>query len=106
MKDLTEGKEGKLIWRFAIPMLLGNVFQQVYNIIDSWVVGNYLGKEALGAVGASFPLIFLLISLVIGIAMGSAIIISQYFGAKDYQKVKVAIDTLNIILFLDRKSVV
>jgi putative MATE family efflux protein len=99
MKDLTEGKEGKLIWRFAIPMLLGNVFQQVYNIIDSWVVGNYLGKEALGAVGASFPLIFLLISLVIGIAMGSAIIISQYFGAKDYQKVKVAIDTLNIILF-------
>lgn len=99
MKDLTEGKEGKLIWRFAVPMLLGNVFQQVYNIVDSWVVGNYLGKEALSAVGASFPLIFLLISLVIGIAMGSTIIISQYFGAKDYEKVKTSIDTLNIILF-------
>ncbi len=99
MKDLTEGKEGKLIWKFAIPMLLGNVFQQLYNIIDSWVVGNYLGKEALSAVGASFPLIFLLISLVIGIAMGSTIIISQYFGAKDFEKVKVSIDTLYIIMF-------
>ncbi|MCF8373025.1 MAG: MATE family efflux transporter [Bacteroidales bacterium] len=99
MKDLTEGKEGKLIWRFAIPMLLGNVFQQLYNVVDSWVVGNYLGKEALSAVGASFPLIFLLISLVIGIAMGSTIIISQYFGAKDYDKVKVSIDTLYIIMF-------
>lgn len=99
MKDLTEGKEGKLIWQFAIPMLLGNVFQQLYNVVDSWVVGNYLGKEALSAVGASFPLIFLLISLVIGIAMGSTIIISQYFGAKDYEKVKVSIDTLYIIMF-------
>ncbi|MEA3443147.1 MAG: MATE family efflux transporter [Bacteroidota bacterium] len=99
MKDLTKGKESKLIWKFAIPMLLGNVFQQLYNIVDSWVVGNYLGKEALSAVGASFPLIFLLISLVIGIAMGSTIIISQYFGAKDYEKVKVSIDTLYIIIF-------
>ena len=100
MKDLTVGKEGKLIWQFAIPMLLGNVFQQLYNIVDSWVVGNYLGTEALSAVGASFPLIFLLISLVIGIAMGSTIIISQYFGAKDYEKVKISIDTLYIIMFI------
>ncbi len=99
MKDLTTGKEGKLIWRFAIPMLLGNVFQQLYNIVDSIIVGNYLGDEALSAVGASFPLIFLLISLVIGIAMGSTIVISQYFGAKDYEKVKLSIDTLYIILF-------
>ena len=99
MKDLTTGKEGKLIWHFAIPMLLGNVFQQLYNIIDSIIVGNYLGDEALSAVGASFPLIFLLISLVIGIAMGSTIVISQYFGAKDYNKVKLSIDTLYIILF-------
>ncbi len=99
MKDLTTGKEGKLIWRFAIPMLLGNVFQQLYNIVDSIIVGNFLGEKALGAVGASFPLIFLLISLVIGIATGSTIIISQYFGAKKYDKVKITIDTLYIILF-------
>lgn len=100
MKDLTTGKEGKLIWKFAIPMLLGNVFQQLYNIVDSIIVGNYLGEEALGAVGASFPLIFLLISMVIGIASGSTIIISQYFGAKDLNKVKITIDTLYIILFV------
>lgn len=99
MKDLTTGKEGKLIWQFAIPMLLGNIFHQLYNVVDSWVVGNYLGKEALSAVGASHPLIFLLISLVIGVSMGSTIIISQYFGAKDYNKVKISIDTLYIIMF-------
>ncbi len=99
MKDLTEGKEGKLIWRFAIPMLLGNIFHQFYNIVDSWVVGNYLGTEALAAVGASFPLIFLLISLVMGISMGATIIISQYFGAKSYQNVRKTIDTLYIVLF-------
>lgn len=99
MKDLTTGNEGKLIWQFAIPMLLGNIFHQLYNVVDSWVVGNYLGKEALSAVGASHPLIFLLISLVIGVSMGSTIIISQYFGAKDYGKVKISIDTLYIIMF-------
>lgn len=99
MKDLTAGNEGKLIWQFAIPMLLGNIFHQLYNVVDSWVVGNYLGKEALSAVGASHPLIFLLISLVIGVSMGSTIILSQYFGAKDYNRVKISIDTLYIIMF-------
>jgi Na+-driven multidrug efflux pump len=70
MKDLTKGNEGKLILRFTIPMLLGNVFQQLYNIVDSLIVGNFLGKEALAAVGASFPIIFTLISLIIGVAIG------------------------------------
>ncbi|MFC2119122.1 MATE family efflux transporter [Bacteroidota bacterium] len=100
MKDLTTGSEGKLIFKFALPMLLGNVFQQVYNVVDSIIVGNALGKEALSAVGASFPILFVLISLVIGIAMGGGIIISQYFGAKDYDKVKKAIGTMYIFLFL------
>ena len=99
MKDLTVGNEGKLILQFATPMLLGNVFQQLYNIIDSIVVGNYIGKEALAAVGESFPLIFMLISFVIGIAGGSTIIISQYFGAKDLSSVRKTIDTMYIFLF-------
>ncbi|MEI6124331.1 MAG: MATE family efflux transporter [Bacteroidota bacterium] len=99
MKDLTVGKESKVILIFALPMLLGNVFQQLYNIVDSIIVGNYIGKEALAAVGASFPVIFVLISLVIGVAMGSTIIISQYFGAKDFVNVKKAIDSLLIFLF-------
>jgi putative MATE family efflux protein len=99
MHDLTKGKEGRLIFRFAVPMLIGNVFQQLYNIVDSLVVGNFLGKDALAAVGASFPVIFALISLIIGIATGVTIIIAQYFGAKDLRNVKRAIDTMYIFTF-------
>jgi putative MATE family efflux protein len=99
MKDLTVGNEGKLIFQFAVPMLLGNIFQQLYNVIDSIIIGNYLGKEALAAVGASFPILFTLISLVIGIASGSTILIAQFYGASDIVKVKKTIDTLYISMF-------
>lgn len=99
MKDLSVGKESKLIFQFATPMLLGNMFQQLYNVVDSIIVGQYIGKEALAAVGSSFPIIFTLISFIIGIAIGSTVIISQYFGAKDFDKVKRAIDTLYIFIF-------
>ena len=96
MQDLTDGKAGKLIFYFAAPMLIGNVFQQLFNVIDSVVVGNFIGKEALAAVGASFPVVFMLISLIIGLVMGTTVVISQYFGAKDFVRVKRAIDTLYI----------
>jgi putative MATE family efflux protein len=99
MKNLTSGKESKLILNFAIPMLLGNVFQQMYNIADSIIVGRFIGKEALAAVGSSFPIIFTLISLIIGIGTGATIIVAQYFGAKDINNVKRTIDTLYIFLF-------
>ena len=96
MKDLTTGKEGKMIFQFAAPMLLGNVFQQLFSIVDSFVVGNFVGKEALAAVGASFPVIFVMVSMIIGIVMGTTVVISQYFGAKDFVNVKRAIDTMYI----------
>ena len=99
MKDLTAGNPGKLILYFAIPMLIGNIFQQLYNVVDSVIVGNYLGDNALAAVGASFPIFYVLISLVIGIASGNMIIISQYYGAKKMEKVKQAIDTFYITVF-------
>lgn len=99
MQDLTNGHEGKLIFRFAAPMLIGNIFQQLFNVVDSVVVGNFIGKEALAAVGASFPIIFMLISLIIGLVMGITVVISQYFGAKDYVRVKRAIDTMYIYTF-------
>jgi len=99
LKDLSVGNEGSLIFKFAMPMLLGNVFQQLYNVVDSAIVGNYIGKEALAAVGASFPIIFTLISLIIGIATGSTIVIAQYYGAKEMPKILRAIDTLYIFLF-------
>ncbi len=100
MKDLTTGKEGGIILRFAVPLFIGNIFQQLYNIVDSLVVGNFLGKDALAAVGASFPVIFALISLIIGVATGATIIIAQYFGAKNYKNVKRAIDTMYIFMFI------
>ncbi len=99
MRDLTTGKEGKLILTFTMPMLIGNVFQQLYNIIDSIIIGRYLGKEALAAVGASFPLIFTLISLIIGIATGTTIIIAQFYGAKNIEKVQRAIETMYLFVF-------
>jgi putative MATE family efflux protein len=98
MKDLTTGSVGKNILRFAMPMLLGNLFQQLYTFVDQIIVGRYLGKEALAAVGASFPVIFTLIALIIGIATGGTIVISQFFGAKNYVKVKRAIDTIFIVM--------
>ncbi|PLX14096.1 MAG: MATE family efflux transporter [Marinilabiliales bacterium] len=99
-KDLTVGKESKLIVQFALPMLAGGVLQQLYTFVDSIIVGNYLGPNALGAVGSSFPVIFALISIIIGIAMGATIVISQYFGAKDLENVKRTIDTINIFIFV------
>ncbi len=96
MQDLTSGNEGKLIFNFAAPMLVGNVFQQLFSVIDSIVVGKFIGKEALAAVGASFPVIFMMVSMIIGIVMGTTVVISQYFGAKDLSKVSRAIDTMYI----------
>ncbi len=100
MKDLTKGKERNLILKFALPMLLGSVFQQLYNIVDSIIVGHYIGKDALSAVGASFPVFYALISLVIGLGSGAGIVISQYYGAKQNDKVQIAVDTMYIFMFV------
>jgi putative MATE family efflux protein len=99
MQDLTTGPAGKQIFTFAIPMLVGNVFQQMLNVSDTIIVGRFIGTDALASTGASFPVIFTLVSLVIGITTGSSIVISQYFGARDYGMVKRAIDTSFIFLF-------
>jgi len=98
MKDLTVGSVGKNILRFAMPMLVGHMFQQLYTFVDQIIVGRFLGKEALASVGASFPVIFTLIALIIGIATGGTIVISQFFGAKDFTRVKRAIDTIFIVM--------
>lgn len=97
--DFTKGDTSKQIISFAIPIIIGNAFMQLYQYADSVIVGKYLGKEALAAVGASTPFTFMIISLVIGISMGTTITISQYFGKKDYKSVKQAADSLYIFLF-------
>ena len=99
MKDFTEGKEGRRILSFALPLLIGSVFQQLYNVVDSIIVGRVIGKEALAAIGNAFPIMFTLIALIIGVAFGGTIVISQYFGAKDYEKVRCAIGTIYVLMF-------
>lgn len=70
-RDLTKGAIVKSLWLFALPLMLGNVLQQLYNLVDTWVVGRYLGKRALAAVGASYTLMTFLTSVVIGLCLGA-----------------------------------
>ena len=93
MKDLTQGSELKTIFYFSLPILVGNLFQQLYNVADSVIVGNFLGKESLAAVGFSYQINFLLIALSTGISLGASVLTSRYFGARDMRQVKKVVDT-------------
>ena len=84
--DMTEGSPGKRIVAFAIPMLIGNIAQQLYNTVDSIVVGRYVGDNALAAVGSASPILNLLLVLFVGISVGASIMVSQYFGAKQREE--------------------
>ena len=86
--DMTKGNPTKLLLRFAVPLLIGNVFQQVYNLVDAAVIGHWGNEAALAAVGMSGPLYFLLQSFVIGMSIGVGIVVSQYYGAGDEKMVK------------------
>ena len=90
-KDMTEGNIWKHLFSFAIPLLLGNLFQQTYNMIDTAIVGQYLGEEKLASVGASSSVQFLVLGFCMGICCGFAIPVSQHFGAKNTLKMKEAI---------------
>lgn len=100
MKDLTSGHEGKSILLFTLPMLIGALFQQLYNTADSIIVGQFIGKEAMAAVSGANPIMFLLTSLLTGITLGFSILVSQYYGSKNMDKVKNTIDTTYIFVFI------
>ncbi len=85
-KDMTEGTPWKRIVEFSLPMLIGNIAQQFYNTADSIIVGKYVGDNALAAVGSASPILNLLLVLFVGIATGAGIMVAQYFGAKDREK--------------------
>lgn len=85
-KDMTEGTPWKRIVEFSLPMLIGNIAQQFYNTVDSIIVGKYVGDNALAAVGSASPILNLLLVLFVGIATGAGIMVAQYFGAKDREK--------------------
>lgn len=90
---MTEGVTWKQLTLFAVPLLIGNLFQQFYNLADSVVVGNFVGKEALAAVGSTGTIINTLIGFFLGLSMGGNVVISQYFGAKDDRGVHDAVHT-------------
>lgn len=100
MKDLTKGNEIKHILIFAIPLLIGNVFQQFYNMVDTIIVGQYLGSNALAAVGTSTPVFNLIISFAMGLSIGGGVVISHYYGAKKYEELKRSVSTFLISMFV------
>ena len=91
--NMTEGHPYKMMIRFALPVLLSQIFQQLYNTADTYIVGRFLGTESLAAVSSSGSLIFLITSLFIGFAMGAGVAISRFFGAGDNKRVSKAIHT-------------
>lgn len=97
--DLTEGSPAKKLLLFAFPMILGNLFQQFYNMADSMIVGNFVSEEALAAVGASYALTTVFIMIAIGGGNGASVLTSQYLGAGEYRKMKTSIST-SLITFL------
>lgn len=90
---MTEGNIFPLIINFAIPLLLGSLFQQLYNMVDTWVVGNFVGKNAFSAVGTLSPIINTLIGFFVGFSNGAGVVISRYFGAGDTDKVRSTVHT-------------
>lgn len=90
---MTEGSIARRSILFAIPLFLGNLFQQLYNTADSLIVGNFLGSNALAAVSSSGNLIFLLVGFINGIAMGAGVVIARYYGAKNKDSLQKSIHT-------------
>ena len=91
--DMTEGNILRHLILFALPLLAGNIFQQFYNMVDTWVVGNYVSNEAFSAVGSVGPIINMLIGTFMGLSSGAGAVISQYYGAKQFEQVEKAIHT-------------
>ena len=91
--DMTQGSIAGHLIRFAIPLLAGNLFQQFYNMVDTWVVGNYVSNEAFSAVGSVGPIINMLIGFFTGLANGAGVVIAQYYGAKRQEDVSKAVHT-------------
>lgn len=91
--DMTQGSVFKHLLLFALPLLAGNLFQQLYNMVDTWVVGNYVSNEAFSAVGTVSPIINMLIGSFMGLSSGAGVVISQYYGAKRHDRVQDAVHT-------------
>ena len=100
IKDMTDGIIWKQLINFAFPLLIGNIFQQLYNTVDSVVVGNFVGADALGAVTSTVPIVLTLIGAAIGLTMGASVVISQYLGAKDIENLRRSTHTAVVSTFI------
>ena len=97
--DMTVGNSFRHLLLFSLPLVVGNLFQQLYNMVDTWVVGNYVSNEAFSAVGTVGPVLNTLVGLFLGLASGAGVVISQYYGAKRFDRVQTAVHT-SIVLTL------
>ena len=95
--DMTEGNIIRHLIGFAFPLLIGNIFQQLYNTVDTWVVGNFVSNEAFSAVGSVGPIVNMLIGFFMGLSSGAGVVISQYYGAKRHEEVQQAVHTAIIM---------
>ena len=100
MKDFTKGGIGRSIFLFGLPIILGNLFQQLYMLVNSAIVGCYLGDVALAAVGSVYPIVFFLVSLVIGIGSGGSVVVSHFFGGKKFDRIPTVISTFYIFFII------
>ena len=98
--DMTQGNILRHLITFALPLLAGNVFQQLYNMVDTWVVGNYVSNEAFSAVGSVGPIINMLIGFFMGLSSGAGAVISQFYGAKKYDRVRDTVHTAVLMTLL------
>jgi len=94
LRNMTAGSPAGHILSFALPLLAGSFLQQMYNMVDSWVVGNFVGDTALAAVGVGFPVMFLFTSLFLGFSNGGTVVIAQFYGAGQSHRVRDAVDTI------------
>ena len=93
-RNMTVGSPAGHLIRFALPLLAGSFLQQLYNMVDSFVVGRYVGDAALAAVGVGFPVLFMFTSLFTGLSNGGTVVIAQLYGAGELQRVRDAVDTI------------
>lgn len=98
MTDMTQGSPSRLIIAFAVPLLISNIFQQLYSMVDTWVVGRFVSSDALAAIGNCTSINFMLISMYMGLATGVGIIVAQYYGAGDEEHVRKTITNAFYVL--------
>ena len=98
--DMTVGKPWEKIVAFTIPMLIGNIAQQLYNTVDSIVIGKYVGDNALAAVGSASPILNLLLVLFVGISVGAGVMVSQYFGARQRKELSITLTAISSIIIM------